>query len=292
MYRLMTIMGRIRQVPELSDRLALKGGTAIQGLIFGFKRLSVDIDFNYIGSIEKEQMQKDREEIRKILILLFRDMGYAINQPPITYADEQFYLHFKNIGGGKDKLKLEINYLERLPVTGTKIGIIKHPFDDLGKLEVLSYEKEELYAGKIRALIVRSTPRDLYDANLIASSKHTYEKNLWRKVTIFYLTMQSIDVRKLNTDTINGWTETDIANQLIPMLPQQEKVNLGRMKDCVIPRVKDLLNFSESELNFLNRFYSDHVIDQNVLFKDVSVQNRLDSHPSLIWRLHQIRGME
>jgi len=118
-YRLMTILERIQTMSELSDSLALKGGTAIQGLVFGFKRLSVDVDLNYIGSLDREIMQKDRAEIREALMILFKDLGYEADRPVSMYAEEQFNIHFKNCGGGADRLKIEINYLERMPVAGT-----------------------------------------------------------------------------------------------------------------------------------------------------------------------------
>ena len=291
-YRLMEILGRIRQVTELSDRLALKGGTAIQGLMFGFRRLSVDIDLNYIGSVEKVQMEKDRIEIRKTLNLLFKDMGYEVRQPPIAYAEEQFYLHFTNSGGGLDRLKFEINYLERLPVIGTEVRIINSPFQDLGKLEIRSYRPEELYAGKMRALIVRGTPRDLYDAYLMADKDQSFDWDLWRKITIFYLAMQSADVRKLDAGSIETLNESDIENQLIPLLSNKENVDLNLMKEEVVPIVKKLLKFSKGEMDYLNRFYTNHKSEQSLLFNGLNVAERLENHPSILWRLQKLDEAE
>jgi predicted nucleotidyltransferase component of viral defense system len=49
-YRLLSILNQFASVPYLRERLVLKGGTALN--LFCFKeipRLSVDIDFNYVG---------------------------------------------------------------------------------------------------------------------------------------------------------------------------------------------------------------------------------------------------
>lgn len=46
--------------PFLKNRLALKGGTALNLFIFNLPRLSVDIDLNYIGSSDKEIMLAER----------------------------------------------------------------------------------------------------------------------------------------------------------------------------------------------------------------------------------------
>lgn len=51
----------------LKDRLVLKGGTAINLLWFNLPRLSVDIDLDYIGSLDKKEMIIERENISKII---------------------------------------------------------------------------------------------------------------------------------------------------------------------------------------------------------------------------------
>jgi len=47
----------------LSSRIALKGGTALNLFYFDSPRLSVDIDINYIGSIDREIMLRNVHEI-------------------------------------------------------------------------------------------------------------------------------------------------------------------------------------------------------------------------------------
>lgn len=55
-YRMLGIIRRIDESGELRSLLALKGGTALHGLVFGLQRLSADIDTNYIGSVERDIM--------------------------------------------------------------------------------------------------------------------------------------------------------------------------------------------------------------------------------------------
>lgn len=58
----------IGRQPLLYETLALKGGTALN-LGFGPpKRLSIDLDFNYVGSVDRDQMLKDCTEIEKAVI--------------------------------------------------------------------------------------------------------------------------------------------------------------------------------------------------------------------------------
>jgi predicted nucleotidyltransferase component of viral defense system len=47
----------------LQGKLVLKGGTALNLFYLNLKRLSVDIDLNYIAHIEREATQRERPEI-------------------------------------------------------------------------------------------------------------------------------------------------------------------------------------------------------------------------------------
>jgi hypothetical protein len=275
----------MRQYPELADKLALKGGTALHGIVFGFRRLSVDIDLNYIGEIGRDLMQKDREEIRQSLLFLFKDMGYRAEKPVMMYAEEQINLRYKNCGGGADRLKLEINYVERLPVLGTDLGRIHHPFDDLDEVDVLSYHPEELFAGKLCALLSRGAPRDLYDADLIARGVHPVDDGLLRKVTLFYLSMTSNDVRNLGVDAIEKVTEKNIRDNLQPMLSRGDVPDLKVMKMNILMLIRPMLDLRPDEKRFFDTFYEAARMEQGLLFGDLIVSPELSSHPGIVWRL-------
>lgn len=284
----MMILERVRTMPELSNSLALKGGTAIQGQVFGFKRLSVDIDLNYVGNLDREIMQKDRAEIRDALVVLFKDLGYKVDTPVTMYAEEQFDIHFKNCGGGMDHLKFEINYLERMPVAGTVKGRLVHPFDDLDPVETLTYRSEELFAGKMRALIVRGTPRDIYDANLILRTIREIDGLLFRKLTLFYLSMYG-DARTMGTRAVESVTDRDMQNNLVPMLSRSQSIDTAAMKAGASSLVRDLLTLSTGEEEFFHTMYSEKRIDQDILFEGIPVQRDLHLHPSIVWRLLSIK---
>lgn len=67
-YHLLELLEEFMAVPYLSDRLALKGGTAINLFCTDqFPRLSVDLDFNYIGSADREFMQQEKPELETIV---------------------------------------------------------------------------------------------------------------------------------------------------------------------------------------------------------------------------------
>lgn len=72
-YKLLFVLEKIMEVPYLKERLVLKGGTALNLFYFDpVPRLSVDLDLNYIGYIDRAEMFKEKklisEAINQILI--------------------------------------------------------------------------------------------------------------------------------------------------------------------------------------------------------------------------------
>jgi predicted nucleotidyltransferase component of viral defense system len=63
--RLRQLLIEFRKHPFLRERLVLKGGTAVNLFYLELSRLSVDIDLNYIGQLDREEMQRERSEIVK-----------------------------------------------------------------------------------------------------------------------------------------------------------------------------------------------------------------------------------
>jgi len=63
--RLIDVLKFINTDIYLKDKLALKGGTAINLTFYNYLRLSVDIDLDYIGSNDREKMMIDRDLIEK-----------------------------------------------------------------------------------------------------------------------------------------------------------------------------------------------------------------------------------
>jgi predicted nucleotidyltransferase component of viral defense system len=85
--RLGEIAGDVARHPLLSRALVLKGGTAIN-LCFGEpRRLSVDLDFNYVGSLEKAAMEAERPEVERALQIIAQGRGYAIQQSADQHGD-------------------------------------------------------------------------------------------------------------------------------------------------------------------------------------------------------------
>ena len=81
--------------PFLGPALALKGGTALN-LAFGPPpRLSVDLDFNYVASVEREVMLRDRPEVERALEQLAHGRKYRVQRSRHDHAGRKIYLGYR-----------------------------------------------------------------------------------------------------------------------------------------------------------------------------------------------------
>jgi predicted nucleotidyltransferase component of viral defense system len=167
--RLMDTLHRLYSDNFLSTRLYLKGGTSINKVYLQkTARLSIDLDFNLIGT--KENVIAERNKIRDKIVLLLReqDEGYIIKKKD-TYEQTTVKAGYKPVfGPSKQYMKIEISHIERFPVLNNVIKELKsHDSKDVTK--IYTYTVEELIATKLRALYDRLKGRDIYDLYYLSS---------------------------------------------------------------------------------------------------------------------------
>jgi predicted nucleotidyltransferase component of viral defense system len=84
--RLLDLLQEIARDPILSERLVLKGRTALNVFHLGLDRLSVDIDLNYIGALDRAAMETERPNVDAALNRLLASQGYSIRRQPDEHA--------------------------------------------------------------------------------------------------------------------------------------------------------------------------------------------------------------
>lgn len=144
--------------PALRGKVAFRGGTAINKLLFPQPlRYSEDID---LVQMQPEPIGKTVDAIRDALAWL----GKCNRE----HAGHSMHLVFKfapeTDAQSMLKLKVEINTREQKNL----LGIRHYPFvleSDWyqGRTEIASFEPEELFGTKLRALLQRRKNRDLFD---------------------------------------------------------------------------------------------------------------------------------
>jgi predicted nucleotidyltransferase component of viral defense system len=197
-FRLADLLRTIYDTEFLTGKLVIKGGTAINLIYFNMLRLSVDIDFNFVSGEQREDMLKSRENIDKILTKIFTMNGYEMEKIK-RYALLQYNLKYTNNAGNIDRIKVEINFMERIPVF--EVAEKKISIFDIPEFKVRTYRLEELFATKLRALLTRSAPRDMFDIYILLKSGFKFDERALKKCFLFYFCLAQ-DFRMLNTESI------------------------------------------------------------------------------------------
>lgn len=183
-YRLVHLVQAIAQDDLLGPRLAFKGGTALNKLYFGENaRLSADLDYNVLGT--KDAVQAGRGELRGRLVHLLReqDPSFAITHDHSWELLRVTGRYQPLVGGGTEKIKVELSTVERFPITRTVTQPLRMPDDTT--VDVLTLPIDELVSTKVRALYGRRKGRDVYDLHQARPLLSDLE--LIRKMVLYHL---------------------------------------------------------------------------------------------------------
>ena len=154
MVRLLNILEFIFSKSSFANDVVLKGGTAINLVHTDLKRLSVDIDLDYQGSLDKNKAASDRENIISELDKFMTNEGYSVSfKSRNSVALLSRLYRYNNAFGNIDYIKVEINFMDRISIYPPSNCVVNQ-FNKIIQVKIPA--KEELYAMKICALIDRS----------------------------------------------------------------------------------------------------------------------------------------
>ena len=109
-WRLMAILDGINLHPFLKDRLVLKGGTALNLFFFDLPRLSIDIDLNYVGNVDREAMLVERPQVEEALERIFQQEGLSIRRIPKKHAGGKWQLRYASALGSNGNLDVDLEF--------------------------------------------------------------------------------------------------------------------------------------------------------------------------------------
>lgn len=171
-YVLGWILAGIANNPSFSESWVFKGGTCLKKCYFGEYRFSEDLDFtltkdalidpNFIQSqlsdVAHWLYDQSGIEVPEIILNIFPDSNGK------TFRGKIGYVGPLEQRGSFTRIKLDLTQNEFLAKAPVKSKIF-HPYGDKVSFpyHAYTYAYEELFAEKIRALLERARPRDLYD---------------------------------------------------------------------------------------------------------------------------------
>lgn len=254
--RLLELLKAINADEFLGANLTLKGGTAINIIHYSeIPRLSVDLDFDLARNTLKEEMLQVKDEVSARIRELAASMSYFLSDPRPNYAIHQTELYYRSATGNRDKIKLDINCLSRCHIYEPVVRDARNPFlpDDVFSVRMLS--AYELFGAKLKALLERNTPRDIFDAYTL-EQKGLYRDDesvsLIRKCIAYYLSLsRGVDIEQA-LESIRKRPIQDFKKQLFPMLKTGYGfVDRDLMTSEAVKCVSRFLSFTENETAYL-----------------------------------------
>jgi predicted nucleotidyltransferase component of viral defense system len=288
--RLVDIIEFINKDDFLNNRLALKGGTAINILEFDLPRLSVDIDLDYIINTDVDQMKSEREEINNRISKFMSQQGYSKKKNDRqSFILDSHYFTYINTGGNNDHIKFDINYVMRAHIYKIeRKAILGGVFEVENGVTTLN--TIEIYGSKINALNNRAAVRDLYDVwKLVKSDLLADKKEQLRKAVIFYHVLTSDEINgDFNLSAANKLNQHSILRELVPVLKKGEVFILKDALESVTNYVEELMNMTADELVFIEKFKNGEYCP-DLLFKNKEIIDRISGHPMAKWKSSQMK---
>jgi uncharacterized protein len=204
----------------LKEKLIFKGGTALRKIYFEDYRLSEDLDFTFKeNEFNQEEIKKNFEVIIDWIRIQSR-INLNIQDEDKTFNN--FFLGYTGPLGGKGankSIKVDIAVDEILCSEPVCIRVITEYSDLSDEFKILSYTLGEIISEKMRTLMQRTMPRDLYDIwYLLEIENHNivdYVSDFRKKTEFKKLNhAQLIETVMNKEDTFKRQWENHLVNQI------------------------------------------------------------------------------
>ena len=288
--RLGEIAGEISRHPTLSGQLVLKGGTAINLCPGPPERLSVDLDFNFIGCANRSGMIEARPHVERSLGELLRKLGYRVQMSPDAAASRKIFANYRSALGPEDRVEVDINYLWRVPLAGLQRVTLWQP-DHLEQPTVRMVSNEELWTGKMLAFLDRTAPRDAWDIWRLGKSPCLTESlaSLRRWCIAMSIILDRPLVHYDRSRLAARLTADAIQSQLHPMLDLASRPAPEVLADGAWQVTMTLLSLAPSESEFLQLALSGTLAPHLIFAEDSAAAARFTNHPQVTWKMQNLR---
>lgn len=287
--QLVGLLNAFQRHPYLRDRLALKGGTALNLFIFELPRLSVDIDLNYLGAADREAMLEERPHLDAAMGAVFEQEGFLVRKSPTEHAGGKWQLRYTSALGTGANLEVDLNYMFRVPLWPV-IRLDSFPVGSFRAEGIPVLDCHELAAGKLIALMDRHTSRDLFDAHALLTKAQLDKPKLRTAFTVYSGMSRNLDLRRAVPDQLT-FDLKELDQMLLPLLrggvsdPSWTTTLLSETQEAL----GALLPLQEGERAFLDALLDHGVIESKHLTLEEVLRQRIQAHPLLQWKAMNVR---
>ena len=290
---LLNLLGALNSHPFLKGKWVLKGGTALNMFMLDLPRLSVDIDLNYIGKLDREEMLMDRPKLEQAAQAVFSREGLTTKRVPDEHAGGKWRLSYQSFTGQSGNLEVDLNFMFRQPLWDIQLAD-SQPFGDFQAKSIPVLDLHELAAGKLAALLARGQARDLFDCHRILNMDYL-ERDRLRIAFVVYGGMNRKDWRTVSIEDVD-FNPAELTRLLTPTLDAraiQEQGSPAEFGACLVRECREglsmVLPFNDAEREFLDLLLDRGEIDSTILTADETLQKCIQQQPLLEWKALNVR---
>lgn len=288
--RLGELAGDIGRHPYLAEVLALKGGTALNLVLEAPPRLSVDLDFNYIGSVDRSRMLAERPEVEAAVEELGRRLGYQVQRSADEHASRTLHLRYPSAAGPTDGIKVDLNFLFRQPMGEVVRRELWQPGGlDRPTLPIVSLE--ELVVGKLLALMDRTAVRDAFDVTRLPyTAPEALDSPLLRPLFVALSATLALPLTQYDRSRLDRITDEMVESQLAETLVADLRYTAAQLRESAWGIVGPFVNLRDTEREYVRAVNEEGLLRLELLFAgEQELLERLERHPALLWKLHNVR---
>ena len=290
---LLNLLNTLNSHPFLKGKLALKGGSALNLFVFNIPRISVDIDLNYIGAVERKKMLADRPKVEQAVGAVFSREGFTVKRMPIEHAGGKWRLKYQSFTGQSGNLEVDLNFMFRQPLWEVQ-SADSRAVGDFRARNIPVLDIHELAAGKLAALFARHQARDLFDAHQLFCNIKLEQKRL-RTAFVVYGALNRKDWRTISLKDV-AFDPDELKRMLIPVLrgnsaPGDENISVfvQRLASECREQLAVVYPLSAQEMEFLDCILTKGQIEPSLITTDADVQDRIMRNPMLLWKAANVR---
>ncbi|MEA3355724.1 MAG: nucleotidyl transferase AbiEii/AbiGii toxin family protein [Candidatus Bipolaricaulota bacterium] len=144
-----------------SSSLIFKGGTCIKKIYFPDARFSVDLDFSCLEDVTYKLAANLKSSLANKRI---RDVGFNDVVEEERRGDSvRLGVKYHDVNGHPTSIKIDLSLREKPLKLPKPREVLNLHYSDIPACTIMALSLDEILAEKVRAVIARQAPRDIYD---------------------------------------------------------------------------------------------------------------------------------
>ena len=193
-------------------------------------------------------------------------------------------LGYVDASGLSGQLRLDVNFLDRVPVLPPERLTVRHPFgDDLPAADVQTLALPELAASKVIALVRRALARDLFDVAMLSALPGLDDDLLRTALVVRGASYPPPSPAEYSADVVERVRPARWRSEVVALARRPVPLTLDAAKAQAAELLHRAITLTDGHREFLRLL--DHGELRPDLLPGNNLRDRVAANPGLLWRL-------